>query len=184
MNEILTAVLTVITGVYAFLTWRISRANEALVAAMRVQHEAAFRPYVTVSTFTVPTDIRIYLRIENTGKTAARNVRLSLDRSFHRHARPDDNLQNYPAFSRPIESLPPGMRLPFTLGTGINLFGDSAKPELSPLLFNIRAQYEWEGGSADETNTIDLRSYFQTNIQGDPLVEEIKRLREAVEKLR
>jgi hypothetical protein len=149
---------------------------------MHVQHEAAFRPYVTVSTFTVPTDIRIYLRIESAGRTAARNLRLSLDRSFHRHARADENLQNYPAFSRPIESLPPGARLP--LGTGINLFGDAAKPELSPLLFNIRAQYEWDGGSADETTTIDLHSYFQTNVQGDPLVEELKRLREAVEKLR
>lgn len=184
MSEILTAILIVITAVYAFLTWRISKANEAVVTTMRLHHEAAFRPYVTVSTFTVPTDLRIYLRIENTGKTAARNVRLSLDRPFHRHARADDNLQNYPAFSHPIDCLAPGMRLPFALGTGIDLFGDSAKPELSPLLFNILAQYEWEGSSADETHTIDLRSYLQTNIPRDPLVEEVKRLREAVEKLR
>lgn len=184
MSEMPTFILMVITAVYVLITWRILKANQAVVAAMRAEHTAAFRPYVTVATFTVPTDIQIYLRVENTGKTAARNVSLSLDRAFHRHARPDNNLQSYPAFSQPIESLAPGMRLTFTLGTSINLFGESAKPELTPLTFNVRAQYKWDGGSADETSSIDLRPYLQTNIEGDPLVNEIKRLREAVEKLR
>ena len=41
MNEALTALLTLLTGIYAFLTSRILRANEAVVSAMRAEHEAA-----------------------------------------------------------------------------------------------------------------------------------------------
>jgi hypothetical protein len=44
VNEVLTAVLTLITGIYAFLTWRILRTNQEVVSAMRAEREARMRP--------------------------------------------------------------------------------------------------------------------------------------------
>ncbi len=184
VTDLLTAILTVITGVYAFLTWRILKSNEAVVAVMREQREAASRPQVTIATFTLPKDIRIYLRVENTGPTAARNVRLTLDRPFHRHARAEEaqNLQSYPAFKQTIDSLGPGMRLQFTLGTGINLFAAEANRDVAPLTFAVKTRYEWDGHTADETTLIDLRPYLQSEVVSDPLVDEVKKIRETLER--
>lgn len=66
----LTAALTIITGIYAYLTFRILKANEHAVAAMQEQAEQANRPYVVVAPFLKPHSIVIYLRITNSGKTA------------------------------------------------------------------------------------------------------------------
>ena len=49
MIEILTTLLVIITGVYAYLTFRILEANRGSVAAMKTQVEAATRPYVIVA---------------------------------------------------------------------------------------------------------------------------------------
>ena len=44
----LTLALVVITGLYAWATFRILRANEAVVAAMKEQTETQLRPYLIV----------------------------------------------------------------------------------------------------------------------------------------
>ncbi len=48
-TDFLTLALVVITAFYAWATLKILRANEAMVAAMRDQQNAAMRPYITVS---------------------------------------------------------------------------------------------------------------------------------------
>ena len=54
MIEILTAVLVIITGFYAWATFRILRANEKVVSVMEKQAVAMGRPYVTVTPFVLP----------------------------------------------------------------------------------------------------------------------------------
>lgn len=54
MTGVLTALLVVITGFYAWATFRILRANEAVVKVMKDQLEAQGRPYVHPSLFVVP----------------------------------------------------------------------------------------------------------------------------------
>ena len=53
MIEVLTTLLVVITGFYAWATCRILRANEQVVSVMQEQSEAINRPYIAVSTFLV-----------------------------------------------------------------------------------------------------------------------------------
>jgi len=44
INELLTATLVVVTGFYAWATFRILKANDKVVDVMRKQNEALIRP--------------------------------------------------------------------------------------------------------------------------------------------
>jgi hypothetical protein len=189
IQAVLTVALVGLTGIYAWLTRGIQKANQAVVAAMRAEREAAMRPYVTLSTFTQPDSVLIFLRIENTGRMAARNLRLTLDRPFFLFGDHQQNfdLQKRAAFSETCESFNPGMRLVYILDSAIDLFGKDRKPEadaVTPLVFHITASYEWDGGSASETSAIDLRPYGGSSIEHDPIVKQLKDLTEKVGKLK
>jgi hypothetical protein len=61
--EILTSLLVIITGFYAWVTFRIMKANERTVAAMHSQIESATRPYIAVGLVTIPNSNMFYLRV-------------------------------------------------------------------------------------------------------------------------
>ena len=119
--EILTGILVLVTAIYAYLTLRMAKASEASVEDVRQQSEAMLRPYISISPFIRPQALILYLKIANTGRTAAQNLRLTLDRDFFRWGeanKPDRNLKNLNTFSLPIDSLPPGSELLIALGQG------------------------------------------------------------------
>jgi hypothetical protein len=185
-TNLLTALLTLLTAVYAFLTWRILRANEAVVGAMREERRAAMRPYVTVSPRTVPGSYQVFLQIENTGRSTAESVRLTVDRPFQRFGKPgpENDIRSFSAFSERIDSLPPGMKLTFALAMAPQLFGEAqVSVEAMPRQFQIRAEYSWSDGSAQETSAVDLRPYFMTAIERDPVAGELEAIRKQLEKL-
>ena len=74
--EVLTGLLVIITGFYAWVTYK-------MLTALQQQAEAVTRPYLTINVFSEPKDVLFYLRIANTGRTGASNVRLTLDRDFY-----------------------------------------------------------------------------------------------------
>lgn len=82
----LTLALVVITGLYAWATFRILRANEAVVAAMKEQTETQLRPYLIVSAAPRIGTTLMCLHIENAGRSVAENIRLKMDRDFYPHA--------------------------------------------------------------------------------------------------
>lgn len=49
--EILTAILVLVTTVYSYLTYRMAKASEASVQAVREQSEAMLRPYIDISAY-------------------------------------------------------------------------------------------------------------------------------------
>jgi len=183
--EYLTAALAVITGIYAYLTHKIAKASEASVDAIREQSEAMLRPYVTVAPFVRSHTPVIYLRVENTGRTGAENVRLTIDRDFFQFGetdRPEKNLRTMSAFTAPIDSLAPGNEFLFALGQGWVIFGENARPEITPSQFNVTAAYEFRGKKVHEVNRIDLRPYIGSEGERDPVVEELERIRQVMEK--
>jgi len=185
MMEYLTAVLAIITAIYAYLTHKIAKASEASVEAIREQSEAMLRPYVTVAPFVRPHTPFLYLRVENTGRTGAENVQLSIDRDFFQFGetdRPEKNLRTISAFTAPIDSLAPGNELLFALGQGWVIFGESARPDITPPQFNVTASYEFRGRKIEEVNRIDLRPYIGSEGERDPVVEELERIRQVMEK--
>ena len=52
--EILTALLVVITGIYAFLTYKMALTSEKSVNIMTEQTEAMSRPYIVIQPYVRP----------------------------------------------------------------------------------------------------------------------------------
>ena len=67
----LTLALVVVTAFYAWATFRILRANEGVVAAMREQTEALLRPYIVVSASPRVGTTLLCLEVRNTGRSPA-----------------------------------------------------------------------------------------------------------------
>lgn len=183
--DYLTAILVFITAIYAYLTHRMTKASEASVEAVRAQSEAMLRPYITAAPFIRSHTSFLYLRVKNNGQTGAQNLSLTIDRNFFQFGekdRADKNLRTMSAFSTLIDSFPPGAELIFALGAGWVLFGENAQPDISPTQFNVTATYEFLGKKIEEVNRVDLRPYIGTEGERNPVVEELEKIREVVEK--
>jgi hypothetical protein len=182
MIELLTGMLVLVTGFYAWATFRILKANEDVVSLMQEQSEAITRPYMTVTTFLGPEGEVIYLRISNTGKIAAKNLRLEMDKNFYKFGSKTDNsnLLKFSAFQEDIECFPPNAELIFPLAQGFVIFGKDSDPELTPKIFNIKATYSYLKKDVVETTTIDLRPYLNSSWEPIPM---LKRLDKFLEKL-
>lgn len=179
----LTFALVLITGFYAWATFKILRANEAVVAAMQGQTEAQLRPYVVVSAAPRIGTTLMLLEIQNTGHSPATALSLSLDRDFFPHAehREAENIAKLPAFTQPIESLASGARLQFVLGVGGTIFAPGVDESICPKVFCVRAKYSFSGRAYDENHVIDMRPMLHSSAIQDPFADELKKLRESLE---
>jgi hypothetical protein len=129
--------LVIITGIYVWITFRISKTNRQAVVVMREQLIALERPYVMVSTFLRPKSVIVYLRIKNTGKSSAQNLQIKIDKDFYKYGRTteENNLAKLYIFNHPIETLPPEAMFILPLAQSFVIFGGDAKPEITP--YNI-----------------------------------------------
>lgn len=183
--EILTGILVLITGFYAWATYKILRANESIVEVAREEAENISRPYVNISTFTIPDNPIIFLAIENTGKTPANNLRLQVDKDFYQFGekKKDRNLRGLEVFCNPIACFSPGSRLPFYLGIGHQLFNEESEQVVSPLTFKITAEYEYGDKKVKEETVIDLKMHLNSALAPDAIVSELKKMSESINKL-
>ena len=182
--EGLTGALVLITGFYAYVTFRIMVANERIVSTMREQTESLTRPYVVVAVMTVPDSPVFYLRVANTGRTGAENVRLIMDRDFFQYGRKDGrNLRTLAAFQQPIDQLAPGSEIIFGLAQAFVVFAQDADSAITPSVFEIAATYRYSDKQVHEKTIIDLRPYYLSIDRPDPLVDELKGIKEQLEKL-
>jgi hypothetical protein len=181
----LTLALVLITTFYAWATFRILKANESVVEAMRQQTEAQIRPYVVVAPSVRTGTTLVCLEIQNTGKSPALNLHLKFDRDFYPHAelREHENLAKLPAFTQRIESFAPGARLVFILGVGGKIFAAGVDENLCPKVFGINSKYSFAGRNYDEETIVDVRPMLHSSVVQDPVATEIERLRESIEKL-
>jgi hypothetical protein len=183
--DYLTAILVFVTTIYSYLTYKMAKASESSVQAMREQSEAMLRPYVTIAPFVRPNTTVLYLRIENTGRTAAENLQLSIDKDFFQFGEAgshEKNIRTKAAFSEQIKSLPPGGKLIFALAQGFIIFGAGTNSNCVPQQFTITAKYLFGGKEFNEINHIDLRPYIGSEGEHDPVVEELEKLRKVAEK--
>ncbi|EDU5377879.1 hypothetical protein CYN45_004927 [Salmonella enterica subsp. enterica serovar Inverness] len=179
--EILTAILVFITGIYAYLTYQMSKISERSVQIMNEQTEAMSRPYIVIQPIVRPHSPCLYLKIYNSGKTPALNVRLELDKDFYQFDEPNRNLKNTSSFTSTFDSFAPSQELFFALGQGWIIFGES-KNSL-PQKFTITATYSYMDKEIVEKNNIDLSPFMQSEGERNPIVEELERIRKTQEKL-
>ena len=185
MIESLTAVLVAITGFYAWATFRILKANEKVVAIMREQSEALSRPYISISTFLVPKSSVVYLRICNTGKTAAIKLRLELDRDFYKYGISQErhNLAGLSAFQDIIDCFPPKAELVFALAQGFVIFGSNSDSNVTPPSFSIKATYSYSQKTVTEATSVDLKSYLHSQPEPAPLLDRLEAIEKAIGKI-
>ena len=185
MIEFLTAVLVVITAFYAWATFRILQANEKVVSIMREQSEAISRPYISISTFLVQKSSFVYLRICNTGKTAAIKLRLELDRNFYKYGKSQErhNLAGLSAFQDVIDCFPPNAELVFALAQGFVIFGSNSDPNVTPPSFSIKATYSYSQKTVTEVTSVDLKPYLYSQPEPAPLLDRLEAIEKAIEKI-
>ena len=183
--EALTAVLVLITGFYALITFRILCVNEKVVDVMREQALATSRPYVVVIPFLELDNPIFYIRITNTGKTAATNLRLTIDRSFQQFGNlgAAHDLSTYVAFNQTINSFPPGAEIIFPLAEGTKVFSQGEEESELPRTFSIIAEYDFVNKHVAEINQIDRRPYLKAGIPQDAYVRKLESIRKSLETL-
>lgn len=184
MIELLTAILVITTGFYAWITFRILKANEKVVEEMRNQQEAVLRPYISIAPVIFPENSIVFLKVKNSGLTAAQNLRLSLDRDFYQFGdkKEESNLRSLSAFREPIDSFVPGSEMLFYLAQTFVIFGEKADAHRTPTIFTITVEYEYQRKKVTEKNVLDLRPYLGSALPHDPIVKQLKKLIETIEK--
>lgn len=177
--ELLTTLLVLITGVYAYLTYRLAKASESTVTEMREQSEATSRPYVVFSMPKIANNPFTFLQVENTGKTPAMNLKLSLGPEF-------DKISNLPSmqrlkgshlFTRTSDSFPPNSPVLFHLGIGSTLGGENEK-KYPQDKFSITAEYSFGAHTVKETTWIDVNQFHDSMLFTDPIVDALKKIEE------
>ncbi|MCR4287469.1 MAG: hypothetical protein NUW09_05610 [Deltaproteobacteria bacterium] len=183
MIELLTGALVVITAFYAWATYKILRVNEKVVEVMHKQAEAISRPYVSITPFLEPDNPIFYLRISNTGKTAAYNLRLTLDKSFYKYGEmsEDANLALCAAFNQTIDSFQPGAELIFSLAQSYKLFNEKTDRSVLPQSLTIIAEYSFADKVVVEKNMVDFRPYLGSDVPQDPYLRKLKDISKAIE---
>ncbi len=184
--EILTAILVLITGFYAWVTHRILQANEAAVRAMEKQSKALSRPYVH-ATLSLLVDTPIYvLTIKNHGRTAAKNLRITMDRDYPAFGGGDSerNLRELFAFREPIESFAPAAELNFWLGTASDVHDPYKEAPEDIEGFRITLKYEFSGETVVEESTIDFRPFLYSDLPRHHVAHALKEIGKTLENIR
>ena len=184
-TEWLTILLLLVTTFYAWATFKILKANEAIVNAMQEQTNAQVRPYIVISAAPRIGDSVINLEIKNTGRSPALNLKLNIDKSFYFNGSQSeaDDISKLPAFTSTIDSLAPDTQLTFMLGLGSTIFSAQESSDKCPLRFEIKAEYSFNGKSYSEVSIIDLSPLLRTIVPVEPVSDEIKKLRQSFEKV-
>ena len=184
MIEILTSILVIITGFYAWVTFKILKANEAVLAEMRNEQEALYRPYISITPTFYPENPCFFLSIKNVGKTEAKNLSLTMDKDFYKFGKKSDgnNIKDLCAFSKPIVSFAPGAEILIYLAQHFVVFGNDADENITPKSFTVSVQYQFGRKSVSECTLIDLKPYIETALPQDPIVKKLKEINESINK--
>ncbi|MDT8303472.1 MAG: ABC transporter permease [Sedimentisphaerales bacterium] len=184
--NVLTFVLIFVTIAYVIVTWRILKANCQAVKVMRDQLEASIRPYIVPSTFLVPGNRMICLRICNTGKAIAEKLQLKLDKDYYpsrENQEEEYNLRNIYAFTEEIKTFSPGAELIFYLGTGNDIFKEDNQRR--PRQFTITATYNFLEKPLSEEVVVDLEAYRNSQLHPqEAIVTSLKKIESAISELK
>ncbi len=185
MIEFLTALLVVVTTFYAWISYRMLRANEKVIDAMHAQSEAIYRPYISCRPFLEPDNPIFYLKISNRGKTAASDLRLTIDRSFFKFGEQGEqrDISSFSIFNEPIDSLPPESEITFALAQSFIIFAKNADDALCPTKFTINAQYKFGSIEVSENHIIDLRPYLHADVPQDPTIRKLKAINDSLSQI-
>lgn len=179
----LTLALVAITAYYAYVTARMAKLAESSVLLMKEQSDAITRPYVTISLVKQPNNPFIHLRIENTGQTPAKNLKLSLGPEFEQIKDLEDmkRLRESHLFTKTTATYSPHSPVIFLVGYGAALRGGNEK-KCPQETFTITAEYSFSGRTVSETTVVDVNQYSKTMLDTDPIVDALNKVKDEIAK--
>lgn len=151
---------------------------------MHEQAAAIARPYVTITPFLELDNPIFYLRISNIGKTAAKDLKLSMNKPFYEFG-DKKKKATYPnaIFSRILLSLFPSAEIIFPLAQSFIIFSENANNDVVPSSFVVTAEYSYADKRVKETNEIDLRAYLGATVPQDAYVRKLKSINDSIENI-
>lgn len=173
MIETLTLLLVILTGVYAYLTYRIMSANQDAVGTMRAQMIASIRPYVYFDLVTTGPLIEGLLR--NTGVSAAYNVTVSLEPAIQAHI--GGAAQESSLIGKPVSLMTPKKEIREFFGS----FSELESTNASLQFVGAVTYFDSEQRKFSEPFIIDLSSRKNMPYIGRTTIEaELKKLNEQI----
>lgn len=179
---LLTFILVIVTSIYVVITFEILKANKETVKIMASQLEASTRPYISIKTFTINNSNDIFLNIANVGKSAAKRLKLQIDKDFYRYGKKEEwNLKELNIFKNTTEQFQPGTKLIYPLVDALVLFSNKIDVSRTPAQFTITAEYEYFGNIFIEETKIDLSQHHETAFDYDPLIISLNKIARLLE---
>lgn len=181
---ILSAVLVAITGVYVYLTYRMAKASETASKLMKEQADAITRPYVSISLVKRHNNPHIFLRIENTGQTTARDMTLNFGPEIGgvKEIEEIKKILGSYLFTKTLASFPPHSPVFFLLGFGASLSCDNKNASKTPL--SIIAKYSSGHQTFTETSWLDVNQYDGSALDTNPIVSALGHIKEEIAKMK
>ena len=178
-----TVILTIVTAIYAFLTWSIAKSNSKMVDQIEQQTNALLRPVIGFHVV-LRHGVVLALELKNSGKSTASDIELEIDKDFYQYSEfsPDRNIRNFNAFTKPIKSMAAGDKIVFDLSQGFNLNQMHDGKNLSPMEFAISIKYEFSGKKFEEQQYIDLKPYISSLAVKNPL-EHLESIEKSLKKI-
>lgn len=157
-------------------------AMSAQAQHLREQTDSLNRPYVIVRPSTE--DGNWYnLIVENTGRTAAQNLRLRMDKTFLVDNDDAHDLAGVYAFKESIHTFPPGSSITFLLGFAGRIFGDGPDRSRVPLVFQVTATYSYLDTEVEERFTIDLQVFGALRVVKKDAGKELSEIAKTLKKI-
>lgn len=180
--QVLTGILVLITGVYAWVTFKILEANESVVREMQRQSEDIARPRISIFVHALPSRPMFQLTVRNVGMSSASNLSMKMNRSFIAEHNNKD-IASIAAFTKIIPSFAPHETIDIQLGKTFVILSDDKDEELRPLQFAIEATYYFGSRHYVETTHIDLSVQMDTSLITDAIVEQMDRMNKTLKNI-
>ena len=116
---------------------------------------------------------------------AAEKLKLQVDKDFYRLGKSEErfNLKKSNLFKNITGHFQPGTELVYNLVNAIELFEKKNNTDRNPLQFTITAEYEYLGKNITEKTIIDLSQHQDVAMNYDPLIRNLKKIADSVEKI-
>lgn len=176
MIELLTSLLVIITGVYAYLTFRLVEGSRASVAAMKAQIEATTRPYVHFDL--EPYGNLVEASLRNTGLTAARRVTVTIAPPLK--VAVAGEIRPFRLGEVPLALLAPNRELREYVGRR-----EHVRSLSDDLRFSVSIRYENAAGHIyDEAFSVDLSGLFEMAYVARPTTaKELQKIAETLKEI-
>jgi len=150
LTTITTMILVLITGVYAVLTYRLSKTAEG-------QLVESTRPNILVSLETSQGGQLMELCLSNAGLSKAENVEARLDRDVYSLINKDKTVNSSGIFSKVVPFMQSGLKIRVALGTTAYIWQDIDRKR-HPLIFSVLVKYHSGKTHYQETFKFDLEA--------------------------